>query len=180
MGKRHEVLELMRTTILDVVDEEPYQREIVYPLLQNYFRFEFEQYLNLEGSQIASLGLGPFQIKEIDEQYIPNLHSQFAILWATLTQEIEQGKLTDDLYKDRSKVGFLYFCTLSILEIAKRRGKGALNLAALYRAIVPIFTDKFRGVFCDLSETEKVEAFNRAYGYALHLVNQHGFTVIGE
>lgn len=172
--------ELIRTTILSVVDQKPYQTGVVDPIIERYSALEFESYPNFDGLQIASLDLDSFQLKEIDNQHIPNLQTQFSILWANMSKEIEEGKLTDELDKDRSKVGFLYFSTLSILEVAKRRGKAPINLAAVYRAVDPIFTDKFRGAFHDLSQEEKLDVFGNSFRHTYKLVNQHGFTVIGK
>ena len=174
-------VDLMLETLAQL-DYDNYLEQIGNPLALNYLQREYLPQNDPElKTSLTSLSPHDMDIKKISEKHIIYGTMQISLLGAHMIEEdIKPGKLTEDVLADRSRHAFFLFSSLAWLEATRRRYKGAIDSAALFRASEETFREKFGQIFEDRPLEEKIEMFNAGYHHAFETIHEDGFTVLNS
>ena len=180
MGERPQPTIDSVTEALLQLDQNVYLDQIANPLVRRYSEMEFSHDQDPEiNFALASLSPHPLDIKDINDKHIHYATMKLMLLGADMVEtDIKPEKFTDEVLTERSRTGFWLFSQLAWLEITRRRYRGIINVAALFRATEETFREKFGGIFEERPLEEKVKMFNDAYVEAWNTVHEGGFTVI--
>lgn len=165
--------ENVREGILEFADARHFDSAFT-PIFQDYMNQCAENTEHFFEDPIQSLAVDSILSKEINNEHMPQLGTEFLLLAVQLGKLIMDKSLTEEIYRSASLNACLMYDKMVILEVGRRYGSMAIDLDTLFKVTSKSFDDKFKEkVFLDISQEEHIKVFSRAFNEVINLLHHN-------